>query len=203
MKKEELISFLTQSNILKTKSIMDAFKDIDRKDFVPKKYVDDAYIDHPLDIGFGQTISQPSTVAFMLELLSPKKGEKILDVGSGSGWTSALLGHIVGDEGIVYGVEIVKDLVLFGRANLEKYGFTNVRIYQAGEKLGLKEKGLFDRILVSAAAKEIPAELISQLKTGGTLVIPIHDSIFRIIKKNKNHLEKEKIPGFAFVPLIV
>ena len=96
MNKKELIFFLTRNNILKTKSIIEAFEKIDRKDFILKKYTNEAYNDYPLDIGSNQTISQPSTVAFMLELLSPKKGDKILDVGSGSGWTTALLGYIVG-----------------------------------------------------------------------------------------------------------
>lgn len=202
MNKQELIDFLLQNNILKTKSIINAFLEVDRKDFVLEENISEAYNDYPLDIGLNQTISQPSTVAFMLELLQPRQGERILDVGSGSGWTSALLGHIVGKEGEVIGVEIIKDLVLFGRANLEKYESLNVKIYQAGETLGFKEKAPFDKILVSAGAKDIPEELIKQLKVQGVMVIPIFDSIFRIYKKSKRQLEKEKIPGFMFVPLI-
>ena len=150
MNKKELIFFLTRNNILKTKSIIEAFEKIDRKDFILKKYTNEAYNDYPLDIGSNQTISQPSTVAFMLELLSPKKGDKILDVGSGSGWTTALLGYIVGSEGKVCGIELIPDLVLFGRANLEKYDFKNTKIYQATKDLGLKDNGPFDKILVYA-----------------------------------------------------
>lgn len=202
MNKKELIIFLTRNNILKTKSIIEAFEKIDRKDFILKKYTNEAYNDYPLDIGSNQTISQPSTVAFMLELLSPKKGDKILDVGSGSGWTTALLGYIVGSEGKVCGIELIPDLVLFGRANLEKYDFKNTKIYQATKDLGLKDKGPFDKILVSASARDVPEELIKQLKVGGTMVIPIQDSIFRLFKKSRKKIEKEKIPGFVFVPLI-
>ena len=202
MNKKELIFFLTHNNILKTKSIIEAFEKIDRKDFILKKYTNEAYNDYPLDIGSNQTISQPSTVAFMLELLSPKKGDKILDVGSGSGWTTALLGYIVGSEWKVCGIELIPDLVLFGRANLEKYDFKNVIIYQATKDLGLKDKGPFDKILVSASARDVPEELVNQLKVGGTMVIPIQDSIFRIFKKSRKQIEKEKIPGFIFVPLI-
>ncbi|MGI6340701.1 MAG: protein-L-isoaspartate O-methyltransferase [Minisyncoccales bacterium] len=202
MNKKELIFFLTRNNILKTKSIIEAFEKIDRKDFILKKYTNEAYNDYPLDIGSNQTISQPSTVAFMLELLSPKKGDKILDVGSGSGWTTALLGYIVGSEGKVCGIELIPDLVLFGRANLEKYDFKNTKIYQATKDLGLKDKGPFDKILVSASARDVPEELIKQLKVGGTMVIPIQDSIFRLFKKSRKKIEKEKIPGFVFVPLI-
>ena len=202
MNKKELIFFLTRNNILKTKSIIQAFEKIDRKDFILKKYTNEAYNDYPLDIGSNQTISQPSTVAFMLELLSPKKGDKILDVGSGSGWTTALLGYIVGSEGKVCGIELIPDLVLFGRANLEKYDFKNTKIYQATKDLGLKDKCPFDKILVSASARDVPEELIKQLKVGGTMVIPIQDSIFRLFKKSRKKIEKEKIPGFVFVPLI-
>ena len=202
MNKKELIIFLTRNNILKTKSIIEAFEKIDRKDFILKKYTNEVYNDYPLDIGFNQTISQPSTVAFMLELLSPKRGDKILDVGSGSGWTTALLGYMVGSEGKVYGVEFIPDLVLFGRANFEKYDFKNTKIYQATKDLGLKDKGPFDKILVSASARDVPEELVNQLKVGGTMVIPIQDSIFRIFKKSRKQIEKEKIPGFIFVPLI-
>jgi len=202
MNKKELIFFLTRNNILKTKSIIEAFEKIDRKNFILKKYTNEAYNDYPLDIGSNQTISQPSTVAFMLELLSPKKGDKILDVGSGSGWTTALLGYIVGSEGKVCGIELIPDLVLFGRANLEKYDFKNTKIYQATKDLGLKDKGPFDKILVSASARDVPEELIKQLKVGGTMVIPIQDSIFRLFKKSRKKIEKEKIPGFVFVPLI-
>lgn len=202
MDKKELIHFLTHSNILKTKSIIQAFEKIDRKDFVPLKYTNEAYNDYPLSIGFGQTISQPSTVVLMLEILSPQKGDQVLDVGSGSGWTTALLGEIVGVRGKVCGVELIQDLVLFSRYNLEKYDLKNTRIYQATQHLGLKEKGPFDKILVSASAKDIPEELIDQLKVGGTMVIPIQNSIFKIHKKSKDKIEKQEVPGFVFVPLI-
>lgn len=202
MNKKELISFLIQNNILKTKSIIEAFEKIDRKDFIPSKYIDEAYNDYSLSIGFSQTISQPSTVAFMFELLNPQKGDRILDVGSGSGWTTALLGYIVGNEGKACGVELVQDLVLFGRSNLEKYDLENTKIYQATKDLGLKDKGPFDKILVSARAKDIPEDLINQLKIGGTMVIPVKDSIFKIFKKSGRQIEKEEISGFVFVPLI-
>ena len=99
-------------------------------------------------------------------------------------------------------IELIPDLVLFGRANLEKYDFKNTKIYQATKDLGLKDKGPFDKILVSASARDVPEELIKQLKVGGTMVIPIQDSIFRLFKKSRKKIEKEKIPGFVFVPLI-
>lgn len=203
MNKKELISFLTHSNILKTRSIIKAFENIDRKDFTLKKYAGEAYDDYPLSIGYNQTISQPSTVAFMLELLDPKKGDRILDVGSGSGWTTALLGHIAFKNGKVFGVELIPELVLFSRDNLDKYNLENTKIYQAKlDELGLKDKAPFDKILVSAGARNIPEQLIDQLKIGGVMVIPANNSLFKIIKKSKNEIEKQEIPGFVFVPLI-
>ncbi len=171
---------------------------IDRKDFVLKEYESEAYEDYPLPIGFNQTISQPSTVFFMLKLLNPKKGEKILDVGSGSGWTTALLAEAVGEKGKVLGVEKIPELVEFGRNNISKYDFKNVKIFEAKKELGLPSKAPFDKILVSASAKEVPEELINQLKDKGTMVIPVGNNILKIQKGGKT----EKYEGFVFVPLI-
>lgn len=201
MNKKELILFLTRNKFLKTKNITQAFKKIDRKDFILKKYINEAYNDYPLSIGYSQTISQPSTVALMLELLKPKKGDRILDVGSGSGFTTALLGEIVQEKGKVYGVELIPELVLFSRDNLDKYNLENTKIYQATKELGLKEKAPFDKILVSASAREIPKVLIDQLKVGGIMVIPVKNSLFKIVKKTKG-IQKQEISGFVFVPLV-
>jgi protein-L-isoaspartate(D-aspartate) O-methyltransferase len=138
----------------------------------------------------------------MLELLAPKDGDEILDIGSGSGWTTALLCYIVGDKGNVTGVERVDALVDQGSENLSKFRFnSHCHIEKAGEKLGLPGKQ-FDRILVSASADETPEELFLQLKTGGILVIPIRESIFKFTKVSETKIEKEEYYGFVFVPLI-
>jgi protein-L-isoaspartate(D-aspartate) O-methyltransferase len=193
---------LMAQKILKTKQIIEAFQKVDRKDFVLPEYYDEAYGDYPLPIGFGQTISQPTTVAIMLEFLSPKKNEKILDVGSGSGWTTALLAHIVGTEGKVRGVEIIPELVIFGRHNLSKYGFPWARILPAGKEIGLPEEAPFDKIMVSASAKELPDKLVSQLKKGGTMVIPVLDTLYKVRKLSDGKLKIQSLPGFSFVPLV-
>jgi len=199
---DRLVDDMISSNMLKSPLIIDAFRTIDRKYFVPDEYAEDAYADMPLPIGHYQTISQPSTVAFMLERLDPQDGNKVLDIGSGSGWTTALLCYMVGDQGSVTGVERVETLVESGSENLSKFRFdTDCHIEQAGDKLGLPGEQ-FDRILVSASADEIPEGLFSQLKIGGILVIPIGESIFKFTKVSETEIEKEEFYGFVFVPLI-
>jgi len=198
---EELIRHLIDRGALKADSIIEAFRQIDRIDFVSDSTGSDVYEDHPLSIGFQQTISQPTTVAMMFEMLSPKKGDKILDIGSGSGWTTALLSYIAGETGHVTGMERLSSLVEFGRGNLKKYNFQNAEIVPAGKALGLPGE-TFNRILVSASADEFPAELASQLKTGGKLVIPVLDSIYEITKKENGELDGLRHYGFTFVPLI-
>ena len=197
----ELVDDMIFSNMLKSPHIIDAFKEVDRKYFVPVSFAEHTYIDAPIPIGNSQTISQPSTVAFMLERLAPQEGDKVLDIGSGSGWTTALLCHIVGEEGSVTGVERVDALVEQGRENLSKFNFNHCRIKQAGEKLGLPGEQ-FERILVSASADEIPEELFSQLKIGGILVIPVENSIYKFKKVSEEEIKTEEFYGFVFVPLI-
>ena len=190
------------SGILHSPQIIDAFRAMDRSYFVPESFSDYCYVDAPLPIGGNQTISQPSTVAFMLEHLGPQEGDKVLDIGSGSGWTSALLCQIVGEKGSVTGVERVDELVEQGKKNLSQFHFgSHCRIQKTGEALGLPGKQ-FDRILVSASADEIPEELLLQLKPGGILVVPVRSSIFRFKKISETQIDREEFPGFAFVPLI-
>ena len=197
----ELVDAMISSNVLENPEIIDAFRVVDRKYFVPETWKDETYIDNALPIGNGQTISQPSTVAFMLEKLAPQKGDNVLDIGSGSGWTTALLCHIVGEEGSVTGLERVSDLVEQGQENLSHFDFAHGCIKQAGEKLGMPDEQ-FDRILVSAAADNIPEELFPQLKVGGTLVIPVENSIYKFKKISETQIEQEAFYGFIFVPLI-
>ena len=125
LNKKGLIEHLKSSGVLKNSNIIEAFEKIDRADFVLEEHKLESYEDHPIPIGRGQTISQPTTVAFMLELLSVQKGDKVLDIGSGSGWTTALLSELVGSTGEVFGVERVSELVEFGSKNLAKYDFKN------------------------------------------------------------------------------
>lgn len=169
-----------------------------------------AKINTALPIGYGQTISQPTTVAFMLELLQPEAGDKILDVGSGSGWTTALLAEIAGKRGEVYGVERILELKNFSEQNISKYSFIKkgrATIIHGDGCAGLPKYAPFDKILVSAAALDVPPQLLAQLKVKGRMVIPIGKQyegqeivLYRKISKNK--FEIKHFPGFVFVPLL-
>ena len=196
-----LYRYLKSTIGLASKEIEKAFVAVDRVDFVLPEDRALAYQDHPLPIGFGVTISQPTTVAFMINQLNPKIGEKILDVGSGSGWTTALLASIVGFTGKVTGTEIIPELVEFGNQNLSKYKFKNAKIILAGRKPGLPKQSPFDRILVSAAAEKLPRILLQQLKVGGRMVIPVQSSILSIDRKSEDAFDQKEFPGFIFVPL--
>jgi protein-L-isoaspartate(D-aspartate) O-methyltransferase len=190
---------------LKTERIISAFLKIKRKDFLPENLKDLAEYDGALPIGFGQTISQPLVVAFMLELLQPQEGEKILDVGSGSGWTSALLAEIVGEKGKVIAIERIPELVEFGRKNVEKYNFVEkkrVKFVLGDGSKGYEIEAPFDKILCSATAKRLPLAWQKQLKVGGRIVTPIENSIWLFIKRKENVFEEKEFPGFVFVPLI-
>ncbi len=199
---EDLIRELKQLGVLRSKIIIEAFQKVDRKDFVTLEYIEFVYENEPLPIGHGQTISQPYTVAFMLELLESREGQKILDVGSGSGWTTALLAHIVGPKGRVYGTELIPELVDFGKRNLANYHFPKASIEQAGDVVGLPQKAPFDRILVSAAATTLPQELVGQLAPDGILIIPVGNDIIKVKKTSGKDIKKETFPGFIFVPLV-
>jgi len=199
-----LFDYLLENKLLKSKEIIEAFKKIKRRDFLPEKLKDLSELDEPLPIGYGQTISQPSVVAFMLELLQPHKSEKILDIGSGSGWTTALLAFIVGKKGRVIALERIPELKDFGNNNLKKYNFVKkgiVKFILADGSKGYKKEAPFDKILVSASAKKLPSAWKEQLKIGGRIVTPIGSSIW-LFKKSEKDFKSIQYPGFSFVPLI-
>jgi len=204
----DLIQQLIDTGYLKTPEIIGAFKKIDRRDFVLPGIKEEAAANYPLSIGYGQTISQPLTVALMLELLGPKKGQKILDIGSGSGWTTALLAEIVGETGKIFGIERIQELKEFGENNAEKYDFVSSgrAIFTTGDgSKGLKKEAPFDRIHVGAAAAKVPPALLEQLNIGGKLIIPVgttQQDLVLIEKVGKKEYKEKRFSGFTFVPLI-
>lgn len=202
---DSLIKLLIQEGYLKSPAIVSAFKKVDRADFVPPELLPEAYGNYPLSIGLGQTISQPATVAFMLELLAAQPGDKVLDIGSGSGWQTALLAEIVGPAGQVFGLEIKNQLINFANQNLSKYSYQNIELAKGNGWLGLPEKAPFAKIIVAAAALTVPQPLKEQLLVGGRLVMPIGygtQDIVVIDKVSKSELAEKHYPGFVFVPLV-
>jgi len=200
-----LTNKLMRSGYLRTSSIIEAFANIERVEFVPGDIELSANADVPLPIGYGQTISQPTTMAIMLELLDPREGNKILDIGSGSGWSTALLAYIVGEKGKVIALERIKELCDFGRKNIRKMKKINketVEIYNMDGSRGYAARAPYDRILVSASGEEIYQELKDQLKVGGKLVMPVYNRLHYLEKRGENDFYEEKYPGFMFVPLI-
>lgn len=184
--------------------VADAFRAAPREGFLPPELRHRAAADAPLPIGHGATNSQPWTVRFMLERLQIPVGAHVLDVGSGSGWTTALLAHLTGPGGSVVGVEVVPELVELGRANLAALDLPWARIEPAlPGALGRPELGPFDRILVSADAGAIPAELEGQLAVGGRMVLPAAGVMWTVLR-NKDGWQREpdREHRFSFVPLV-
>lgn len=182
--------------------LKEAFKRLPRSAFLPDEVKHLADFDAPLPIGYNQTNSQPYTVSKMLEWLAPKTGDKVLDVGSGSGWTTALLAHLVGNNGRVIAVERVPELVEIGHRNCKKFNIKNATFHQATNKLGWPKEAPYERILVSASADKLPTELFEQLAAGGKLIVPVRGSILEISKDTKNKISTKEHFGFDFVPLL-
>ncbi len=200
-----LVEKIEAKGILKASSIKSALLAVDRKDFILPKHSKYAYYDQPLPIGEGQTISQPSTVVFMLELLQAEKGNKVMDVGSGSGWTTSLLAHIVGPSGKIIAMEVLDSLKTFGEKNFKKTKYENAIFIRGNAAKDFPDEAPFDRILVNAGASQIPTTLISQLDIGGKMVIPLQDALGNLVlleKIGENDYKKSFYPGFSFVPFI-
>lgn len=178
-----------------------AFAAAPRARFLPDDQRDLADWDAPLPIGHGATNSQPTTVANMLELLDVQPGQRVLDVGAGSGWTTALLANLVGPEGRVLGVERIAALLPAATAAIAEWDWASIRLAQKGT-FGLPDDGPFDRILVSAMARSIPSQLTDQLSEGGVMVIPVDSVMLRVMKDAAGTIETTSHGMYRFVPLV-
>jgi protein-L-isoaspartate(D-aspartate) O-methyltransferase len=203
-KRINLVKQLILEKRIKTKEVEKAFLKVKREDFIPDKIKNYAYIDTPLAIGKGQTISAPHMVAIMVEDLDIKKGQKILEIGAGSGYHAAIVSKLVGDSGHVYSIERYQTLFEEAKKNIEKSQIKNVTIEKGDGSEGLEKYAPYDRIYVTCAAPDIPKPLIDQLKDGGKLMVPVGRTIsqLELIEKKEGKIKRKNLGGCAFVPLV-
>ena len=198
----ELVENDIEGDGIMNKHVLRAMRTVPRHKFVPPDYVDQAYDNHPLPIGYGQTISQPYIVAWMTELLELQPGEKVLEIGTGSGYQAAILAELGFVD--VCSIEIVPELAENAATRLQDLGYTNVHVKQGDGYFGWPEYAPFDAIIVTAAPDHLPAPLAEQLAEGGRIVIPIgpqgwYQSLWKFVNED-GELKAYNMGGVAFVP---
>ena len=200
--RERMVALLRRRGI--SKEVLEAMNRVKRHLFVPPELRDQAYGDYPLPIGGGQTISAPHMVAMMCDYLKLERGDKVLEIGAGSGYHAAVIAELIGAEGRVYTVERLALLVDFSTRNLREAGYKNVVVVSGDGTLGLPEYAPFNKICVTCAAPAVPPPLLEQLETGGRMVIPIGRYIqeLYLVEKKKNGIVKQSKCEVVFVPLI-
>lgn len=200
--RRNMVEYQIKARGIKDKRVLAAMLKVPRHLFVPEEMKDMAYRDEPLPIGYGQTISQPYIVAYMTEALKLRPEDKVLEIGTGSGYQTAILAELVRD---VYTIEIIPELSERAQETLKNLGYTNIEFLIGDGSKGWPEKAPFDAILVSAAPAEVPPALVEQLQINGRLVIPVgtDSQELVLIKKTKKGLEKTRLIGVRFVPLII
>jgi len=196
-----LVEYQLKGRDITNSDVLNAFLKVPRHLFVPENLVDEAYGDYPLPIGFGQTISQPYMIAYMVQALEPDKSLRVLEIGTGSGYTTAILAEIFKE---VYTIELIPELSQRARDLLEKLNYSNVTFKIGDGSEGLKEFAPYDRILVTASAPDLPPPLEEQIADGGIVVIPINkgfgDILYRFRKKG-DEMKGEQLTFCSFVPL--
>jgi protein-L-isoaspartate(D-aspartate) O-methyltransferase len=202
MANSTLVNYLMDKEVLQTPRIIDAFLTVDRAFFIPMKYLAEAYNDFPLPVGDGKTTIQPTTAAIMLELLQPEEGDKVLEIGAGSGWTTALLCRLVEDMGHVFSFEINRVVGESGKTNLSRFLISNYTYKIGDARKYWYDYAPYQRIVSTVCIPNMYEDLIDMLSPGGTMVIPTNDWDVRLIKKDDEGEVTEKIySGFVYVPL--
>jgi protein-L-isoaspartate(D-aspartate) O-methyltransferase len=187
---------------IRDEGVLEAMRRVMRHEFVPESFRQHSYEDHPLPIGEGQTISQPYIVAAMLEHLAIQSGERVLEIGTGSGYVTALLAQLAAE---VFSVERHESLAILAESMLQRLGFRDVKIRVGDGREGWKEYGPFDAILVSAATAEMPPELFAQLREGGRMILPVGPASsqeLQLIRKVSGCRDIRILEGCRFVPLV-
>jgi protein-L-isoaspartate(D-aspartate) O-methyltransferase len=207
-KRQEMVDVIRGRYGLDSSDVLEAMLHVPREKFVSREYRYMAYMDRPIPIGYGQTMSQPYTVAFMTDLIANaknkehriKKKTRVLEIGTGSGYQAAVLSKLY-DE--VYTVEIIEDLAKKAIKTLMNLGYNNVHVKIGSGEQGWEEHAPYDGIIVTAnISEEIPESLSKQLKVGGVLVAPVKEEMTRITKTSESKLQKEKFGKFVFVPFV-
>ena len=203
--RKKMVEKLVYFGYLKNRVVIEAMEKVPRHLFVPPDLQEEAYDDRPLPIGEGQTISAPHMVAMMCEALELEENNKVLEVGAGSGYHACVIAHVV-KKGKVIAIERIKKLAEKAEENIKRAGCERIKIVNGDGTKGYAEEAPYDRILVTAAAPEIPQPLITQLKLGGILLIPVgsrfSQDLLRIRKISEDKITKENLGGVVFVPLI-
>ncbi|MFQ5440007.1 MAG: protein-L-isoaspartate(D-aspartate) O-methyltransferase [Nitrosopumilaceae archaeon] len=201
---DQLIKSMKNSGFLNDPKVERAIRQNPRHKFVPKSLEGKAYQDIPLSLMKKQTISQPSVVARMTEFLQIKEGQKILEIGSGSGWQAGILSFLA-SPGKIFSIDRHPELVNFAKENLRKLGISNVEVLFGDGSLGIQKESPFDRIIITAACKKVPAPLFDQLALDGLLIAPVGEypqSLILFKKTSQGISEIKNQPGYVFVPLL-
>jgi protein-L-isoaspartate(D-aspartate) O-methyltransferase len=200
-KRVQMVETQLKARDITDQRVLDVMLKVERHKFVPKEYQHLAYIDEPLPIGFGQTISQPYIVAKMTELLELNKNDKVLEIGTGSGYQAAILAELCKE---VYTIEIIPELAQRAEKLLKELGYKNIFVKVGDGYYGWPEQAPFDKIIVTCAPKEIPQKLVEQLKDGGKMVLPVGD-VFQelvVVEKHNGVVTKKSVFPVRFVPMI-
>lgn len=201
-KAKEMVREQIKNRGVSDERVLEVMKKIPRHKFVPERYKESAYMDSPLPIGEGQTISQPYIVGLMTSLLDIEGDGKVLEIGTGSGYQAAILSQLAEE---VYTIEVIRELANMSKARLKKLDYDNVHVKWGDGYKGWPEHAPFDRIIVTAAPDKIPEELVKQLKPGGKMILPVGSNfqVLKVVRKTENgRIKKETVTGVRFVPMV-